>query len=204
MSIRNIVFDVGDVLVDFCYKNYMRNLGFDEETVELFTQKMIMSSHWGELDLGLINRETAKGIFKNEILGHDEDIDRFWDNIEYIVEEYDYAEELIRSIKYAGYKVYIISNYPVELSEMHWPKFRFLKYADGKLISGFEKIAKPDVRIYKRLEEKYGVKLKECLFVDDRQANIDGAKEAGMKAVLFENLEKLKDDLGRYINYDCD
>lgn len=201
MNIKNIVFDVGDVLVDFCYKNYMRNLGFPEDVVELFTENMIMSNHWNELDMGMINDSTAKEIFKKEIPGHDEEIERFWDNIEYIVEEYDYAEELIRSIKYAGYKVYILSNYPVELSNMHWPKFRFLKYADGKIISGFEKVAKPDIRIYKLLEERYGLKLEECLFVDDRQINIDGAKSAGMKAVLFENLEKLKDDLARYINY---
>lgn len=201
MSIKNIVFDVGDVLVDFCYKNYMRNLSFDEDTVELFTQNMIMSPHWNELDMGLLTHDKAKEIFKNEIKDHDEEIDRFWDNIEYIVEEYDYAEELIRSIKYAGYKVYILSNYPVELANLHWPKFRFLKYADGKIISGFEKVVKPDVKIYKLLESKFNLDLAECLFVDDRQVNIDGAKNAGMKAVLFENLEKLKDDLARYINY---
>ena len=62
-------------------------------------------------------------------------------------------------------------------------------------------MVKPDVKIYKLLESKFNLDLAECLFVDDRQVNIDGAKNAGMKAVLFENLEKLKDDLARYINY---
>ena len=68
---------------------------------------------------------------------------------------------------------------------MHWPRFKFLPIADGLFISGYEKITKPDPEIYRLLESRFGIKLEECLFVDDRQVNIDGAEAVGMQAVLF-------------------
>ncbi len=58
--IKNIVFDVGDVLVDFRYKDYMRDLGMDEETVEFLSQNIVLTEFWHELDLGFRTNEEAR------------------------------------------------------------------------------------------------------------------------------------------------
>jgi putative hydrolase of the HAD superfamily len=60
-----------------------------------------------------------------------------------------------------------------------------VKYTDGKIVSGFEKLAKPDPRIYELLFERYSLDPTECVFLDDRQVNIDAAMKLGMKTILF-------------------
>ena len=183
--IKNIVFDVGDVLVDFRYKDYMRDLGMDEETVEFLSQNIVLTEFWHELDLGFRTNEEARVHFIGKYPEYKDEINRFWEDPSDIVREYDYSAGLLQGLKDKGYGVYVLSNYPIEISELHWPKFRFLPIADGYIISGYERMTKPSPEIYKLLESRFGIKLSECLFVDDRQVNIDGAEAVGMQAVLF-------------------
>ena len=178
-TIKNVVFDVGDVLVDFRYRNLMRDLGFDEECVEFLSKYAVEK-------------------FTNEFPQYKDQVIKFWDNIQDVVREYDYAPSLVKSIKDQGYGVYILSNYPIEISEMHWPLFKFLPISDGHIISGYEKITKPDEAIYRLLETRFGIKLEECIFVDDRQINVDAANSYGMTAILFKSLDQLKDELSNY------
>ena len=189
--IKNIVFDVGDVLVDFRYKDYMRDLGMDEETVEFLSQNIVLTEFWHELDLGFRTNEEARVHFIGKYPEYKDEINRFWEDPSDIVREYDYSAELLQGLKDKGYGVYILSNYPIEISELHWPKFRFLPIADGFIISGYERMTKPSPEIYKLLESRFGIKLSECLFVDDRQVNIDGAEAVGMQAVLFTGYDEI-------------
>ncbi|MBP3718146.1 MAG: HAD family phosphatase [Eubacterium sp.] len=192
---KNVVFDVGDVLVDFRYRDLMRDLGFDEETVEFLSKNMVETEFWHELDLGLWNQEDAVNKYTVEFPEYREQVLAFWDNIQDVVREYDYAPGLIKGIKDQGYGVYILSNYPVDTAEMHWPTFKFLPLTDGHIISGYEKITKPDEAIYRLLESRFGIKLEESIFIDDRQVNIDAASEFGMKAILFKGYDALLEEL---------
>ncbi|MBP3232871.1 MAG: HAD family phosphatase [Eubacterium sp.] len=193
--IKNVVFDVGDVLVDFCYKKYMRNLGFSEECVEYLSDNMVVTEFWHELDLGIRTEKDAIEKFTAEIPQYKDEILVFWENIKDIVEEYDYAEPLIQEIKSNGYGVYILSNYPIETAERHWPDFHFLPHTDGHIISGYEKITKPDEGIYRLLESRFGLDLTECIFVDDRKINIEGAERLGMQGILFTGYDNLVKEL---------
>ena len=195
MSIKNVVFDVGEVLVEFRYMNYMRDLGFDEEVVVFLAENMVLSEFWHELDLGIRTNSEGKRVFTEKYPQYASEIDKFWDHLEDIVREYDYAPGLIREIKQMGYKVYILSNYPIEIAEMHWPKFRFLPLTDGHIISAYEKLTKPDTAIYRLLESRFGLDLTECLFIDDRQINIDGAASLGMETLLFKGYDESYDEI---------
>ncbi len=193
--IKNIVFDVGDVLVEFCYRRYMRNLGFSEETVEFLAQNMVLTEFWHQLDAGEKMEKEAVETFTAKYPQYKDEIISFWENIQGIVEEFDYALPLVKSLKERGYGVYVLSNYPVETAERHWPTFRFLPETDGHIISGFERLIKPDPRIYRLLESRFGLVLSECLFVDDRQVNIDGAEAVGMQGMLFKDPESFLAEL---------
>lgn len=192
---KNVVFDVGDVLVDFRYRDLMRDLGFDERCMEFLAKNMVETEFWHELDLGLWNHNDAVKKYTEEFPQYREQVLKFWDNIQDVVREYDYAPGLIQAIKDQGYGVYILSNYPVDTAEMHWPKFKFLPFTDGHIISGYEKITKPDEAIYRLLETRFGIKLEESIFVDDRQVNIDAAAEYGMKAILYKGYDELLKEL---------
>jgi putative hydrolase of the HAD superfamily len=195
MSIKNIVFDVGDVLVDFRYRDLMRDLGFDENAVEFLSKNMVETEFWHELDLGIKTNADGVEKFTKEFPQYKDEVLKFWNNLQGIVKEYDYAAPLIKSLKEAGYKVYILSNYPEETYEMHWPTFKFLEYTDGRIVSAFEKMTKPDERIYRLLEERFGIKLEESIFIDDRAVNIEAASKLGMTAHLFTGYDDLIDFL---------
>ena len=198
MDIKNIVFDVGNVLVAFRYRELMQDLGFDETTVDYLAKNMVETPFWNELDRGDKMNADAIEKFTNELPEYKSEILKFWDNIQDVVKEYDYSEGLVKELKAAGYGVYILSNYPVETYHMHWPRFKFLPHADGYIVSGFERVIKPDEKIYRLLESRFGIKLEDSIFVDDRQINIDAANSYGMKGILFTGYDDLIDSLKKY------
>ena len=199
--IKNIVFDVGGVLVDFCYMEYMRKLGFPEEVCKEFESDIIFSQLWNDMDKGVLLMDEAKIKFKARLREMyrpcDREVDLFVENIKGIVKEYDYAEPLLQRLKDSGYKVYILSNYPKDLSDLHWKDFKFLQVADGYIISAYERIVKPDEKIYRLLTERFGVDLSESVFIDDRQINIDAAEKLGMQAILFRDHDTLISEFER-------
>jgi putative hydrolase of the HAD superfamily len=193
--IKNVVFDVGMVLADFRFREYMTDLGFSDEVIEKFVEKVINSQHWVDMDNGLVDDAKAIDFFKKELPGYDKEHDAFWAGIADIIREYDYSEPLVLELKEKGLKVFVLSNYPDKLSDLHWPKFRFLPHVDGYIISSKEKMMKPDPEFYKLLEKRFGIDLKESIFVDDRKINIEAAKNLGMTGILFKGIDDLKNNL---------
>lgn len=191
-DIRNVVFDVGNVLIDFCWRKTCELLCFDEETVKAFEKHMVLSSTWDMLDEGTISQEDAIQIFIGRMPQYEKQIRLFWEHADTFVEEYDYAAPLIASLKEKGYHVYLLSNYPLEMYKLHWKTFRFFEMVDGYVVSAVEKLRKPDVRIYKCLMERYNLEPETCIFFDDRQENVDAAIASGMQAVLFDGKETVE------------
>lgn len=192
---KNIIFDVGDVLVSFRYRDYMIDLGFEEDVVEFLTDNMIFTDFWEGMDLGVKDLDDACAYFTDKFPDLKEQIEIFWNNIEDIVGEYDYSNSLINALKDKGYKVYLLSNYPDKLADMHWSQFSFLNDVDGYVISAKVKLAKPDPAIYNLLLDRYGLRADESVFIDDRQVNIDAAEDLGIKGILFTGYDDLKNEL---------
>lgn len=189
--IKNVIFDVGMVLVDFCWKEHCRNLGFDEDIIEAFDKYMVMSDCWNQMDEGTMSEENAIKYFVSAIPQYEMEIRKFWETKEGFVKEYDYANAMIRKLKEKGHKVYLLSNYPKEMYQAHWPMFSFYSQVDGYIVSALECMRKPNPAIYKLLCKRYGLRPEECLFIDDRQENVDTALSIGMKSVLFEGYEQI-------------
>lgn len=192
---KNVAFDVGMVLADFRYRAYMKDLGFSDELIEIFSDKVVNSPHWSRLDEGVADEDEAEEYFRGVVPGYEKELAEFWKNLEFITEEYDYSEKLVQDLKEKGYKVFVVSNYPDKLSQLHWPKFKFLPHTDGYIISSKEKLIKPNPEIYKLLESRFGIKLSETVFVDDRQINVDAANSLGMKGILFKGIDDLRAQL---------
>lgn len=195
-NIKNIVFDVGMVLIDFCWAQHCRNLGFSEDIIECFDKNMISSEYWDKMDEGIIMEEDAIREFIKAMPQYQEEIEIFWKHPEGFVQEYSYATPMIQQLKKKGYKVYLLSNYPLGMYQVHWPMFSFFLEVDGYIVSAQECMKKPDERIYRLLCDRYQLKAEECLFIDDRQVNVDAAITMGMKSVLFEEYE----ELANYLN----
>lgn len=194
--IKNVIFDIGMVLINFRYREYMTDLGFSEEIQETFCKNVIENILWGELDLGVRKSEDVISEMKERVSEYPAEADAFFEKIDDIVESYPYALPWIQELKKNGYRVYLLSNYPKELFAMHTNgKFTFANAVDGRIVSGYVKMVKPDPEIYKLLCMTYDLKPEECVFLDDREDNVRSAGALGFHTIHFHSYEQAKADL---------
>lgn len=190
--VKNIVFDIGKVLVDFVPEKVMREIGIPKEEIPSLIKATCNSSWWGELDRGVMTDNEIIEHMKQDAPTLSDSIDLFFENRwKNLVELFPYAVDWIKGLKKDGFKIYLLSNYPKEAFEIHSETtFAFLPYADGKIVSSYVKLIKPDAAIYNELLKQYNLKSAECVFIDDRADNIAAAASLGFKTVHFINYEQ--------------
>lgn len=187
--IRNVVFDIGMVLVDFNWRGVMDNLGFSEDDVEK-VGGVILGELWNELDRGVMEESEVTALMKKEIPGYEEKFDLFWKYLYDTIEIFPYAVDLVKGMKDRGFRTYLLSNFPqgfYKYSEENY--FDFLPYIDGKIISSHVKCIKPEAEIYQKLLTTYELKAEETVFFDDRKENVKGAEAVGIHAIHFTDYE---------------
>lgn len=194
--IKNVIFDIGMVLINFRYREYMEDLGFSKEVQEIFCKNIIENMLWGDLDLGVRPEKEVICEMKSRVSEYPAEADVFFDRINDIVETFPYALSWIQGLKKKGYRVYLLSNYPKKLFALHAKeKFTFADAVDGRIVSGYVKMVKPDPEIYKLLCMTYDLKPEECVFLDDREDNLKSAQTLGFHAIRFQNYEQAKEEL---------
>ena len=191
--IKNIIFDIGMVLVDFNPKQVIESLGIFGEEAETILDASICSALWAELDRGVLPEgEVIAQMRENVPEALREKYDRcIVGGKPILAKMYPYAEDWVRGMRERGFGVYILSNYPVSYFEMHKSGFPFLQYADGQVVSAYVKLLKPDPEIYRCLLNKYGLKAEECIFIDDLARNVAGAESVGIHGIQFTSYEEV-------------
>ncbi len=198
--IKNIIFDIGMVLVDFRYMDYSAELGFSPDEVKAVCGAMINTPEWELLDRGMITQAQAKARFIARNPSLTSFIERFWQDLTEIVHPFPRSKEWLRSLKERGYNIYLLTNYPEEMFALHSKtQFDFLEYVDGMIVSSHVKLTKPDRRIYECLLKKYSLNPGECVFLDDRPDNIKAAELLGLQTILVTGQSEAIDSLGRLL-----
>ncbi len=183
--IRNIIFDMGKVLIRFDPDRYIARLGITGEDADLLNREVFRSMEWVQMDHGTLVEEQAVASMCTRIPQRLHwavpELVCKWDQpIDHIPGMYELVEEL----KNAGYRIYLLSNASVRQHE-YWPRIECSKFFDGTLISADEKVMKPNPVIYQKLLEKFSLKAEECFFIDDAPANIEGAYCCGISGFIF-------------------
>ena len=146
--IKNIVFDIGNVLADFCWKEFLENKGFDQNMIKRIAKASILSPFWQEFDRG----EWDGDKLMEEFVRIDPEIERelhtAYDNVTGIVAKLDYAIPWIQELKAAGYRVYYLSNFSYKAHMDCADALDFIPYTDGGILSYQDKVVKPDPAIY--------------------------------------------------------
>ena len=181
---KNIIFDIGMVLVDFHWRTTMQKLGIPENVIDTLDHNMVNHPLWNHFDLDDIPESELIQKFKELSPECSEYIDLFMNNLDDVVDMFPDADKWLKSLKDRGYHVYLLSNYPRRLFALHTPRFHFLPYTDGRVVSYECHITKPAERIYQRLCSKYNLIPEECIFLDDRQANLDAASKLDFNTLL--------------------
>lgn len=188
--IKNVIFDVGKVLVEYDPEGYLKRLGFDEETQKAVSEAMFQSKLWNESDRGVLSTsKLLEGFIANAPV-YEEAIRKAHGSVGDTIDLMEYAVDWVKDLKSRGYRLYILSNYAEYTYEQTKQKMEFLPYMDGVVFSYRCKLIKPEKEIYEYICRTYDLVPSECVFLDDRQENIEAARRAGMKAILFSGYEQ--------------
>lgn len=199
--IKNVIFDIGNVLVDFRWRVLMEDLKISKETQAVFEKTVFGSRWWGELDHGMYEESEILENFREDNKEHLDEFNLIWDNRDKLVEPFEYAVQWIEQLKASGLRVYLLSNYPKDIFTLHAECgcFPFLDKVDGKVVSAFVRMIKPNADIYEYLLKEYGLEAVESVFIDDRADNVETARKLGMKGIIFQSYEQACNELGGLI-----
>ena len=183
--IKNILFDMGQVLIRFDRDYFMTRLGVQGADKQLLMREVFLSVEWVRMDRGTLQEEEAVQQICRRIPQRLHDaankLVSMWDRPILPIEG---MYELVRELKEKGYGIYLLSNASLRQHE-YWPRIPASQFFDGTIISADEKVMKPHPDYYNRALEKFGLKAEECVFIDDVPANIEGAMFCGIDGVVF-------------------
>lgn len=193
--IHTVIFDIGNVLAHFGWKDYLISCNYDEETLNRISKATVQSDFWLEWDRGAKESTELIELSCSKEPSLEKEIRDFFENFHSMIIEYDYAADLVKKLRNNGYKVYILSNYSKTGYEKQKDTFEFMKHIDGGIVSYKIKHVKPEAAIYQALIEKYQFNPSEAVFLDDLQINIDAAKKLGFNAIRFETYDQAIEEL---------
>ena len=183
--IKNIVFDMGNVLLRFDPGLFMERIGVAEADRPLLMRDVFKSLEWAQMDRGTLTDEEAVVSMCSRIParlhGAAEKLVTAWDRP---ILEIEGSFALVKELKELGYGVYLLSNASLRQHE-YWPRLPASRFFDGTLISADVKIIKPQPEIYGLLYEKFSLLPEECFFIDDSNYNIEAALNSGMPGAVF-------------------
>lgn len=203
--IRNIIFDIGNVLACFRWRDLFAELGFTGEKFDRIAAATILHpTMWPEFDRSLMSDEEIIASCIARAPEYEEDIRMIFERTELLVEEYPYSYGWINDLKERGYKIYLLSNYGKTSFEaaVNHGRLSFLPLIDGKMISYEVKIVKPEPGIYEALIKKYNLLPQECVFLDDRSDNVEAAVKMGFQGIVVEGYEQASETLNDLLKED--
>ncbi len=184
--IRDIVFDMGQVLIRWDPDYLIRQAGVPEEDVPLLREAVFASVEWIQLDRGSISQEDALTAMCRELPERLHaaagELVRGWWN--YPLLPIPGMADLIAELKGLGYGIYLLSNASSQLHD-YFHRIPGSRYFDGMIVSADWKLLKPQHEIFETLFREYGLSPASCFFIDDLNINIEGAREAGMSGAVF-------------------
>lgn len=185
--IKNIIFDLGNVVFRLKFENVIRKFTQNEDEIELLKIVIFSSQEWLDLDEGIISKEKGINIMLSKLPEnlHNTCIEIMNNWTTLGLELNKQTLELIKTLREKGYSTYILSNAPLDIPE-YLEKIDLLQYFDGKIISAEEKLVKPDLKIYELLLNRFNLKPEECFFIDDKSENIQAANKCGINGYVFD------------------
>jgi len=192
--IETIVFDFGGVLIDWSPKYVYKPMFNDDEKMNWFLSN-VCTNEWNlEQDRG---RTFAEGIATLQASFPDyvDHINAFHSQWEQMLKgEIAETVSILKELK-KKYKIYGLTNWSAETFPIALKRFDFLSLLDGIVVSGEEKMIKPDKKFFELLLDRYHLKAANCVFIDDNEHNIAAAKELGFHAIHFTSADSLKKEL---------
>ena len=191
-----VVFDLGGVLIDWNPRYLYRNLfDGDEAGMERFLAEVVTPEWNGRQDAGRTWAEAVE-VLARKHPQHRGLIEAYWHRWqETLGDAIAPTVGVLAELRNAGVNLYALSNWSAETFPVARPRYPFLEWFAGIVISGEVGIAKPDARIFRYLLVRHGLEAESTVFIDDSEANVRAARALGIVAIQFEGAEPLRRDL---------
>jgi epoxide hydrolase-like predicted phosphatase len=193
--IKNIVFDLGNVLISFRPSKYFDDKNYPETIKSKIIPDIFGSKEWLMLDNGDISTSEAIEAIALKSSLQKEEIAHIFKLRTEMMFPLDQNVRMLPGLKKQGYRLYFLSNFPIDIFEEIKTGYFFFRYFDGGVISSEVKVSKPDRRIFEIFLEKYSLIAEECLFIDDIEINVRSAEGVGMKGLVTYGSEEISKEL---------
>jgi 2-haloacid dehalogenase len=191
-----VVFDLGGVLIDWNPRYLYRQLfEGDDEAMEQFLAEVV-SPDWNlQQDAGRPWNEAIETLTRQHP-AQAELIAAYWDRwLETVGDAIQPTVEVLEELRGAGVRLFALSNWSAETFPLARPRFPFLEWFDGIVLSGEVHVTKPDPRIYRHLLDRHRLDPTHTVFIDDSVANVRAALALGMIGIRFESGPALRREL---------
>ncbi|MFX1281184.1 MAG: HAD family hydrolase [Promethearchaeota archaeon] len=196
--IKNIIFDLGNVLLSFKPELFLANYTKDKIQIDTFIRNIIKSDIWADLDRGSFSLKYAE---KKFIQMYPEEIEllhiffTYWKEMLTPIQD---NVELLSKLKYKGYKLYVLSNFIQEAYEFVKEKYNFFSFFDGLVLSCEIKLIKPEIEIFHYLLREYNLIPEDSIFIDDIEQFIEQAKRLNIKTIHYLPYTDLPSELRKF------
>ena len=197
MTIKNIVFDFGGVLIDWNPRYFYRDIFKVKSEMEFFLRDICGQDWIMKQDAGYSFSEATKEL-QNQHPEYSSEIDMYHKNWEIMIGgEIFENTKLLKTLK-TKYRLFGLTNWSAEAFPIVYHRYSFFKTFEGIVVSGQEKMVKPNKDIYKLLLDRYRLLAVESLFIDDNINNIGMAKELGFFTIHVNGNQTLEEQLLKF------
>ena len=184
--IKNILFDMGGVLIRYEPRYFVKRLGLPEEDELMLYRETFKSIEWVRTDRGQMTDEEAQAGMKSRLPErlhkYVELLQAHWNEPP---EQIAGMQELVEELTEKGYKVCLLTN-ASHRQRTYWKTYPISEYfGDRVVLSAEEGVTKPSSEFFERALKKLDLKREECVFIDDTPSNADGAEQVGIKGIVF-------------------
>ncbi|AAD35724.1 MULTISPECIES: HAD family hydrolase [Thermotoga] len=190
--IRNIVFDLGGVLIDWRPCEYLVE-SFPEDVAKVLEREIFKHEDWKKMDRGTLPENDLWEKKKKELSEYREYVEKLEREVPKLLKPIEENVKLLSILKEKNFKLYVLSNYGKIYFEMVRRRYRFFDFFDGMVISSHVGFIKPEKEIYLELIRKYKITPKESLFIDDMEENVKAAEELGFNTIHLPEPSRLKE-----------
>ena len=195
MSIDAVLFDLGNVLIRWDPRYHYRERFASADEMEAWLAEVTPGTWNHEMDRG---KPFAQAIAERSALypQHAELLGEWksqWERM--LGDAIEDSVTLLADLRTAGYRVAALTNWSAETFPVARARFPFLGWFEDVVISGVEKLAKPEPEIFQIALRRTGFVAERTVFIDDNQPNITAAASLGMRTILFTNADACRRDL---------
>jgi len=184
---KNVIFDVGGVLLDWNPGRVLQGFYADASERERMKQLIFHHADWLELDRGAMAEDVLLQRIAERAGRPVPELNGLFEVVRDSLHPKQDTVALLGSLSARGVPLYCLSNMPSKIYATLSQRFDFWQHFDGIVISGDIRMVKPEPAIFRHLLERYGLRAGDTVFVDDLPANVEAAQRLGLHGIVFEN-----------------